>query len=211
MEVYTVNELAQVMGVSNQTVISWMENHQIPLKVMTAEGTFIKSIIDPLIAIYKNTPPSEPQSNQHTQTMPAKKAKKKAVTKQGFPAEAREQAMILLFEEQLTMKDVAAQIGCSINTIQSWKKNYKQAETKAEPEVPASKKIVKKAVKPKTTKPQPTKAVASPQIAFDDFVRNYWNEGSKAVDVLLLPPEISQMVSRYVNEALRYGYERFCK
>ena len=42
---------------------------------------------------------------------------------------------------------------------------------------------------------------------FDTFVRNFWHEGTRAVDVLLLPPEIGPKVLSYVNEALKYGFE----
>jgi len=38
-------------------------------------------------------------------------------------------------------------------------------------------------------------------------VRNFWNEGTRAVDVLLLPPEFGPKVLNYVNEALKYGFE----
>jgi len=199
-EVYTVNELAQVMGVSGQTVISWKENNQIPPKAMTVEETFIKSVIDPFVEIYKNTSPPEPQTNQYTQDMPAKKAKKKSVNKKNFSAKSRNEAMRLLFEEKLTLKAVAAKIGCSVASLQTWKKHHIPAETEVS--------VPKKAVLPKVAQSQPKKAVVTPQITFDDFVRSYWKEGTKAVDVLLLPPEISQMVSRYVNEALRYGWEK---
>ena len=203
MEVYTVNELAQVLGVSPQTVISWKEKNQIPSKAMTAEGSFIKSIIDPLIAIYKNTPPSDSQSNLYTQTMPAKKAKKKNLSKKHFSAKSRAEAMRLIFEEKRTYKQVAAEIGCSVASLQAWKKDYKPTVSEAP--------VQEKAVPPKATHSEPKKAVTVPQVSFDDFVRKYWNGGTRAVDVLLLPHEISQMVSRYVNEALRYGYDQFHK
>jgi hypothetical protein len=48
-------------------------------------------------------------------------------------------------------------------------------------------------------------------MAYEDFVREYWQEGTKATDVLLLPPEISPAVVRYVNEPLKYAYDQFRK
>ena len=194
-KVYTIKELAQIMGVSSQTVISWKETNQIPTKTMTAEGTFIKSVIDPFIEIYKNTPPSTSSPNQYTQAMPTtKKRKKRSVTKKGFSAKVREEAMRLIFEEKLSMKDAAAKIGCSVNSVQAWKKQYNPEPS-----------VRKTAVQPRISQPQSK----SPQIAFDDFVRNYWNGGTRAVDVLLLPPEIGPKVVQYVNEALRYAYDQF--
>jgi len=200
-EVYTNKELAQIMGVSEQTVVSWKENNQVPAKAITWEGTFIKSVIDPFIEIYKHTPPSTPNPNQYTQTMPAKKTKKKSVTKKGYPVKTRNEAMRLIFEEKLSMKEVAAQIGCSVNSLQTWKKHYKPEKSESP--------VRKTTVQPKASQSQPKNSVTTSQIAFDDFVRNYWNEGTKAVDVLLLPQEISSDIVRYVNEALQYAYDQF--
>ena len=42
----------------------------------------------------------------------------------------------------------------------------------------------------------------------ENVVRAYWQEGTRAVDVLLLPPEIGPTVLRYVNEALKYAHDR---
>ena len=86
--------------------------------------------------------------------MPKTKQKKKSVTKQGFPAKSREKAIHLLFEEKRTLKDVAAQIGCSVNTIQAWKKQFKPADA-----VESAEPVPKESAKPKASKPQKKKAL----------------------------------------------------
>jgi transposase-like protein len=193
-EVYAIRELAKILGVAWQTVVSWRAKKQIPVKAMTPEGTFIKSAIDPFIEIYKKTSPPNSLSNQSTQAMPAKKQKKK-----NYPVKIRKEAMRLIFEDKLTYKEVAAKIGCSINTIHSWRRQYKAGKSEAA--------VPKTRVQSKVS--QRKKAVATPETSFDDFIRNYWNEGTRAVDVLLLPPEIGPKVAQYVNEALRYAYDQF--
>ena len=95
------------------------------------------------------------------------------------------------------MKEVAAQIGCSVNSIQSWKKQYKVQES-GEP-------TPKKVVRPKV--PQ---VKATTPITYEEFVRDYWSSGTKAVDVLL-SPETGPEIVRYVNEALRFAYDRLSK
>jgi transposase-like protein len=193
-EVYTIEELSQIMGVSRQTVASWKQSNQIPAKAMTPEGAFIRSVIDPFIEIYKRTPPDSKPS-PHTMTTEKNQANLPS-GKKGYPLKVKKEAMRLIFEEKFTMKEVAERIGCSVNTIQSWKKKHKKPRKSASQEnapLPVSR----------------SKTVA--HLPYEDFVRNYWNDGTKAVDVLLLPPEIGPEVIRYVNEALQYAYDRLSK
>ena len=126
--------------------------------------------------------------------MPTKLKKK---TK-GFSPRIKKEAMRLIFDEKRPMKEVAAQIGCSVNSIQAWKKQYKVNESGAS--------TPKKVVRPKV--PQ---VKATTPITYEEFVRDYWSSGSKAVDALLLPPEIGPEVVRYVNEALRFAFDRLSK
>lgn len=51
--------------------------------------------------------------------------------------------------------------------------------------------------------PQPDQV---PSADFDQFVREFWTQGSSAVDVLMLPEEIRLKVMKYVDDALSYGY-----
>jgi len=111
--------------------------------------------------------------------------------------------MRLIFEEKRPMKEVAAQIGCSVNSIQAWKKQYKAKESGAS----TPKKVVRQKV-PQVKVPPPK---ATAPITYEDFMREFWSSGTKAVDALLLPPEIGPEVVRYVNEALRFAYDRFSK
>jgi hypothetical protein len=45
------------------------------------------------------------------------------------------------------------------------------------------------------------------KIPYDVLVHDYWQEKMRAVDILLLPPEIGSKIVNFVNEALRYAYE----
>jgi len=106
--------------------------------------------------------------------------------------------MRLIFEEKRPMKEVATKFRCSVNSIQAWKKQFKVNES--------GESTPKKVVRPKV--PQ---VKATTPITYEEFVRNYWSNGSNAVDALLLPPEIGPEVVRCVNEALRFAYDRFSK
>ena len=118
-----------------------------------------------------------------------------------FSPKERKEALRLIFEENFTLQQAADKIGCSLNSIKAWKMKYPRPK-------PSGPKTTTKRQPPKETR---TADVKKSRIAFDDFVRNYWNEGTRAVDVLLLPPEIGPDVVRYVNEALRYAYDHFRK
>ena len=107
--------------------------------------------------------------------------------KRNFSAKDKKEALRLIFEEKLTMRQAAAKIGCSVNSIQSWKAKHRSKKSKPS----------KGMIEPATVRWQPKEAKT---VAFDDFVRNYWNEGTRAVDVLLLPSEIGPDVVRYVND-----------
>jgi transposase-like protein len=180
---------------------------------MTDDGKFIKSVIDPFIEWYKTNPStdtpmsqatiqklfplSEPNTTQQSNSQDSDMAKKKRIT---YSPQVRQEAIRLLTEEKLSAKKVAEQLGCSYNTVLSWHKSAFGTPPTGEPS--ASAKVL---VTPPSNS-QPNKAV--PEMDFDTFVRSFWNEGTRAVDVLLLPPEVGPKVINYVNEALKYAFDK---
>jgi DNA-binding transcriptional regulator YiaG len=212
-DVYNIKELALALGVPWQTVMAWKRNNQIPTACMTDDGKFIKSVIDPFIEWYKTNPSTDTPMNQetiqnllplpptdifpHSETQQTDMAKRKKIT---YPAKVRQEAIRLLTEEKLSAKKVAEQLGCSYNTVLTWHKNAFGTPPTGEPSASAKVPVIP------PSNSQPKKAV--PEIDFDSFVRSFWNEGTRAVDVLLLPPEIGPKVINYVNEALKYAFEK---
>jgi DNA-directed RNA polymerase specialized sigma24 family protein len=53
--------------------------------------------------------------------------------------------------------------------------------------------------------------VAAPKIPFETLVRNFWTNESRAVDVLLKPPEHRQLITENVAQALAYAYKTLGK
>jgi len=195
-EVYTIREFAATMGVPWQTVVSWKRKGQIPAKAITPEGTFVKTIIDPYIDAFKNNHAADSSRETAEESAPAKKRSKKMPKKKtkGYPLKVRKEAIRLLTEENLTVGQVAKQIGCSVECVRQWKLRYSEST----PDTSTS------------TKPSPRRPAVVAQESstdFDEFARQYWQGGSRAVDVLLLPSEIGPKIIHYVNEALRYAYE----
>ena len=143
--------------------------------------------------------------------MNTKKEAKSAPRANSFSPETKEEALRLVFEEGLTLKETAAKIGCSTASLMQWK--AKRQGPKKKKKVKGTRKKTKSAKKKagyrKALAKSVMKTTETSQVDFDAFVRRYWNDGTRAADVLHLPPEVSPDVVRCINEALRYAYEQF--
>jgi transposase-like protein len=157
----------------------------------------IKSVVRALrkLGISKRSQTHKP-STPIQPTQPVMKSK----TKKGYPVKVRTEAMRLIFEQHYTSVQVAAQLGCSVACLQKWKKRYLEEldHKSSSPSAHVNKNTSSNSIDTPNKIP----------VNFDDFARNYWQEGTRAVDVLLLSPEIGPKVLNYVNEALRYAYEK---
>ena len=120
-----------------------------------------------------------------------------------YPPHIKTEAMRLILEEKYSLEQAAAQIGCSTCTIQNWK-----AESRKSPLPVPKKTATKQAVSRMRSQQEKTTTLKETQLSLDNFIRNYWDKGTRAIDVLLLSPEISSKVVQYVNEALKYAYEK---
>ncbi len=200
-EVYSTKELAAALGVPWQTVVAWKRNNQIPSAAITDDGKFLKEIIDPFIEWYKNDPTADT-------SMSEKSVSRKNTSQQLFdmapnrkkiPKEVRNEALRLLNEEKLSVAAVAEKLGCSRVSVSRWQRKSLDSTATQKPKAT----LTAVANSPMEPQAKPT----SPEIRYDDFMRSFWQEGSRAVDVLLLPPEIGTRVINYVNDALKYAYE----
>ena len=126
------------------------------------------------------------------------------MAKKGFSVKDKEKALKLM-ANGVSQSQVAEQIGCSVSSLQAWKKEAKdngqaagQDECEETPQCSLD--------NGRTDVPQPKKGSA------DDFVRKFWNKNFRAVDMLLNPKDVSQEEAiKLVNEALLYAYEQFQK
>jgi transposase-like protein len=143
-------------------------------------------------------------------------AKKKAVRK-SFSPETKTEALRLIRDESYTAKQAAEYAGCSVNAISLWKAEEKSGKIKvAASGADADKPTVKSVKKSKKSKRRRSKRVkastvrtAPAGITFDEFVQEYWSKSGKASDILRLPADIMPKAIQYVNDVLRYAYNRF--
>ena len=117
-----------------------------------------------------------------------------------FSANERAEALQLL-KDGHTLKDVADKIGCSVASLQSWKKaaggkRKKKAKSK------------KKGTAVKATAECTCECCSC--IPFEDFVHDYWTKCPKAGEVLKLPPDMMPGAVEYINNVLKYAYNNLC-
>ena len=132
---------------------------------------------------------------------------KKTAKKKVFSGKDRAEALRLLQEEGLTYKAVADKFGCSTSALTLWKRelgtrakvntSFKKSEPPKEEE-----KIVKESVQDLPQK------LVQPAVPFEEVVREYWGEGTRAADILQMPPDVSLDMVRFVHEAMQHVYDR---
>jgi len=130
--------------------------------------------------------------------------KKTTFARKSYSPEAKAEALRLIFEDGYTVKQVAEQMGCSVNSIQNWKT--------AAPAVKSAKKGRKGKKKRRRKSVTMTVAGATPAkkplVSFDEFVQGYWSECAGAMDIMRLPPDITPQAVEHINNVLRYAYNR---
>ena len=119
-----------------------------------------------------------------------------------FSAEEKAKALQLL-KDGHTRKEVADQMGCSVASLQLWKR------------AAGGKKSGKKKTKSKK-KAAAVEAMAVCNceccccVSFEDFVHDYWTQYPKASEVLSLPPDRIPEAVKYINNVLKYAYDNLC-
>lgn len=216
-DTYTIDELADALGINRYQAVWLKRLGKIPANAIDPDGLFIKSIINPFIEAYKKDP------------APAKKAVKKTAAAgvyKKFSAADQQEAIRLMTEENWSIKQVSDKLGCSAESARRWKKNAlagkKRKKTKIKHRSPKSnsKRAYKRVAAGITKKNGKPLAPAVPEVFtsvsdsvsdFDAFVRRYWQQNNRAVEVLLSPSEIGTKILKSVNEALRFAYNELKK
>ena len=120
-----------------------------------------------------------------------------------FSTEARAEALQLL-KDGYPQKEVAEQIGCSIASLQSWKKAAGGKKNGKKKKAKSTKKVA--AIEATTECNCEHRCCVS----FEDFVHDYWTKCPKAGEVLKLPPDMMPEAVKYINNVLKYAYNNLC-
>jgi len=120
-----------------------------------------------------------------------------------FSPEARAEALQLL-KDSISQKEVAEQVGCSIASLQSWKKQTGGKKRGKKKKAKSSKKVAAVEAAAGCT------CECCNCVSFDEFARGYWAEAPHAGEVLTLPPDMMPEAVKYINDVLKYAYDNLC-
>jgi len=120
-----------------------------------------------------------------------------------FSAEEKATALQLL-KDGIPQKEIAEQIGCSIASLQSWKKATKGKRSGKKKKGKSSKKVAT------VDAGAECNCECCNGVHFEDFVQTYWTKSPKANEVLKLPPDMMPEAVKYVNNVLKYAYDQLC-
>jgi len=122
-----------------------------------------------------------------------------------FSPEARAEALQLL-KAGSSQQEVADQIGCSIASLQSWKRQARGKKNGKKKKAKSSKKSAAVETETECT------CECCNCIPFEDFAHGYWAKAPHAGEVLKLPPDMMPEAVKYVNNVLKYAYDNLgCK
>ena len=120
-----------------------------------------------------------------------------------FSPEARAEALQLL-QDGSSQQEVADQIGCSIASLQAWKRLAKGKKSGKKKKTKSSKRVAAVETETECT------SECCHCVPFEDFVHAYWTKYPKAGEVLKLPPDMMPEAVKYVNNVLKYAYDNLC-
>ena len=119
-----------------------------------------------------------------------------------FTEKQKAEAIKLWVIDKRKPDDVAEHIGCSIASLNVWKKAYREGnldlsildeEEEEEQSPPSCRSLVS----------SPTKS--EPKETLDEFTKRYWR--NRSVETVMTMPETIDEVVALVNKALRYAYQ----
>jgi len=136
----------------------------------------------------------------------------KASSKKTYTEKERAEALRLIVEEGYTLDKVAAQMGCSLTSIQNWRKKAAK-NSSAKITKKTTKKSVKKVAKPMKKAERPAASVSTtgiaPKLTFVECVQRYWSRYAPMNEIKDLPHDATTKVVQIINDTLLYMYDSF--
>jgi len=134
--------------------------------------------------------------------------KKTTFVRKSYSPETKAEALRLILEEGYTAKQVADQMGCSVNSVQNWKATEPTAKSAKKGKKSRKAKKAKRQQKDVAVTTAGAVSAKKPLVSFDEFVQGYWSECAGAMDIMRLSPDITPQAVEHINNVLRYAYNR---
>ena len=116
-----------------------------------------------------------------------------------FSQEEKAKALQLL-KDGHTQKEVSEQMGCSIASLQLWKR---ATEGKKKSKKKKTAKLAKKTAKVA----EECNCECCCCVSFEEFAHGYWSKAPHAGEVLKLPPDMMPEAVKYINNVLKYAHD----
>jgi len=115
--------------------------------------------------------------------------------------------MLAMYEEGYSGDEIATKFECSLETVAS----VIELATRKSQIVQRITSMPKSTTTVKTIENNEPPLETHTQIPLDTLVRNFWAEKSRAVNVLLLPPDLRLKITESVEQALAYAWNMLGK
>jgi len=122
--------------------------------------------------------------------------------KSQVPPKKREK-MLTLYKEGYSGDEIAAKFGCGLETVFS----VIELATRKSQIVQRITTMPSSNAADKTIENNEPPLELPPQIPLDTLVRNFWADKARAVDALLLPPDLRLIITESVEQALAYAWK----
>jgi len=116
-----------------------------------------------------------------------------------FTADEKAEALRLL-KDGHTRKEVADQMGCSVASLQLWKRATGGKKK-------GKKKKTAKSVKKAAKVAGECNCECCCCVSFEEFAHGYWSKAPHAGEVLKLPPDMMPEAVKYINNVLKYAHD----
>jgi transposase-like protein/uncharacterized protein (DUF433 family) len=222
-------EIAAQIGCCKETVMAIIRQHNVPVRVQGPDAFSVEEQ-QRMVDLYEgglslDKIAVEFKCGRQTVTLVLRK-RRVTIRPSGYAGQlspTKRGKMLALYEAGFSGAEIAEKFGCDLAMVASviGITTEKTQNTHSTSSTPISDEDQQRIVKlyegdttlePNTTskpiKDTITTTLETPlQISFETLVRDFWSDESRAVDVLMLPPDFRSVITENVEQALAYAWQ----
>ena len=122
-------------------------------------------------------------------------------------SEAEKAEALQLLKDGHTRKEVADQMGCSVASLQLWKRATGGKKSGKKKKAKSKKKVASVEAADGCTCGCGCNCECCCCISFEEFAHGYWAKAPHAGEVLKLPPDMMPEAVKYINNVLKYAHD----
>ena len=220
-EKYTTEQAAAQTGCTAAVVRKWAaQRHQKPQKSSDAEATLQKqtSRTVPLSrteSISKKSLPKKKKRLKHPLSSKRNSygegtpsLKNQAPNRHFFTTSEERQQIADLYASGLSLREVAAKVGRTLTTVEKTLRKLGVAIRQRGEAGKTFSEFDTHDQRSKDTPKNSAKDTENKQKLLENLVRVYWQDGNRAVEMMLLPPDVRAQILASVSDALQYACDQ---